>query len=370
VGFSNCRQSIPVVELHRRNGSDLSSTAPGRAAIVTTLRNAGEVLDSFIAWHLSIGFGRIYLFFDDPADPDLPRAAAHPSVTAIPHDSRLRERWFALPQYAEQSAFVDREVMARQVLNTELAMALAREDGFEWLLHIDSDELFYSPSQSAAAHFASLEDQRLETIVYMNYEAVPERDEISDFFREVDLFKVPPHLNAKPVTPALVRAVQSTPQLHPHFFNFYASGKSAVRLSAAGMRPSGVHHFVRPDTRWEAGQSRHHFILHFACCGFENFWAKYVTLGGFGDQWWNKYDIAHLVGRFHLDARDVVATGDREKARAFYRKRLMIQDRQRIDELLQLGALARFPQPRQILSRGCRETDGARGPKSLARQSP
>src|SRR3954468_11997920 len=106
-----------------------------RAAIVTTLKNAGAVLDSFIAYHLAVGFEHIFLFFDDAADPDLPRAAANLRVTAIAHDAALRERWRALPQYAEQARFIDSEVMARQVLNVELAMQLARERGFDWLLH-------------------------------------------------------------------------------------------------------------------------------------------------------------------------------------------------------------------------------------------
>jgi hypothetical protein len=335
-----------------------------RAAIVTTLRNAGNVLDSFITYHLAIGFGRIYLFFDDPADPDLPRIAAHPRVTAIAHDSELRKRWRNLPQYSEQCAFLDREVMARQVLNAELAMQLARTDGFDWLLHIDSDELFYSPFQSAAEHFETVDTQRLETVVYMNYEAAPERDEIADYFREVDLFKVPPHLNRAPVTPALVNAVKSTPQLHPDFFKFYASGKSAVRLSAAGMRPTGVHHFVRPDAGWEAGQAAQQFILHFACCGFENFWTKYATLGRFADKWWDRYDIAQLVGRFHLDARDIVATGDRDAARAFYRNHFAFQDERRVKELLALGVLARFTQPKQIIARQFSSPDfGGGGPR-------
>ena len=321
-----------------------------RAAIVTTLRNAGNVLDSFISYHLNIGFSHLYLFFDDANDPGLPRVMGHPSITAIAHDANLRERWRELPQYREQSAFLDREVMARQVLNTELAMKMARADGFDWLLHIDADELFYSPFETAGAHFESLQNQAFETVQYMNYEAVPECDEIGDFFREVDLFKVPPHLNRRRVTPDLVQTVRRTPQLHPNFFNFYASGKSAVRLSAAGMRPSGVHHFLGPDKRWEAGQSNRHFILHYACCGFDTFWTKYVTLGRFADHWWEKYDIAKLVGRFHLEARDIVATGGRDAAREFYRNRVSIQDHERINELLALGVLARFAHPRQILS--------------------
>jgi hypothetical protein len=164
--------------------------------------------------------------------------------------------------------------------------------------------------------------------------------------------------------PALVNAVKITPQLHPDFFKFYASGKSAVRLSAAGMRPTGVHHFVRPDAGWEAGRSAQEFILHFACCGFENFWTKYVTLGRFADKWWDRYDIARLVGRFHLDARDIVATGDRDAARAFYRNHFAFQDERRVKELLALGVLARFTQPKQIIARQFSSPDfGGGGPR-------
>ena len=320
-----------------------------QAAIVTTLKDAGEVLDSFIAYHLAIGFAHIFLFFDDPADPGLARAAAHPGVTAIPHDAALHERWRALPQYGEHAPFIEREVMARQVLNVELAMDLARERGFDWLLNIDSDELFFSPDESANQHFAALSKQPVETIVYLNYEAMPERDDIGDFFREVDLFKVPPELNRRPITAEIVRAVKATPQFNPDFFHFYGAGKSALRLSASGMQPNGVHSFVRRVGQWQAAESRRHTILHYACCGFDAFWKKYVTLGRFSDQWWEKYDIAASIGRFHLDARDVVATGRPDAARAFYRQRVAMEDKERVDALIKLGVLARFPQPRQII---------------------
>jgi hypothetical protein len=178
---------------------------------------------------------------------------------------------------------------------------------------------------------------------------LPERDEIGDFFRDVDLFKVPPELNRRPIIPEVVRAVKATPQFGPDFFHFYGAGKAAVCLSAPSMQPNGVHAFVRRNGPWQAVESRGHFILHYACCGFDAFWTKYTTLGEFADQWWEKYDIAASIGRFHLDARDVVARGDKDAARAFYRERVAMEDKQRADDLIALGVLARFPQPRQIL---------------------
>jgi hypothetical protein len=323
----------------------------GRAAIVTTLRNAGAVIDSFVAYHLAVGFGRIFLFFDDPRDPDLPRMAANPSITAIAHDAALRDAWSTLPLYAAQAPFIDTEVMARQSLNAALAMQMGRDCGFEWLLHIDADELFYSPDETVPAHFARLRSQPFETLAYLNYEAVPERDDIGDFFREADLFKLPP--SRVPTGPAVAQLVSATPQLHPQYFHYYTNGKSAARLSVQGLQPFGVHRWKFLDRAAVIDHNPQHFILHYACCGFETFWTKYTALGRFADKWWQKNDIARAIGRFHLDARDVVSSGDREAARAFYRHRIAISDRSRIDSLIDAGVLKRLSRPRQMLEATC-----------------
>ncbi len=322
----------------------------GDAAIVTTLRNAGAVLDSFVAYHRAIGFRHLFLFFDDPDDPDLARAARMPDVTAIPHDAELRAIWRGLPAYAKFGPFIDSEVMSRQLLNVEHAQELAHASGFGWLLSIDADELFFAPNESVRAHFASLSATRIETVQYLNYEAVPEREAIGDYFREVDLFKLPFTPVQQQLGAILARVQQETPQLNP-FFHFYSNGKSAVRVTASPPRPAGVHEFRHATGPTVAIQSPRQYVLHFACCGFDSFWTKYATLGRFKDQWWGQYDIARSIGTFHLEARDVVLDGGQEKARAFYRDRIAITDRDRAEELIRLGLLTRFAQPRQVLER-------------------
>jgi hypothetical protein len=321
-----------------------------KVAIVTTLRNAGNVLDSFIAYHRAIGFAHLFLFFDDPGDPDLPRTRAMAGVTAIPHDDDLREIWRRLPGYRRFGASIDSEVMSRQLLNVEYAMGLAREHGFGWLLNIDADELFFAPNEGVSEHFARLFQAPIETVSYLNYEAVPERDAIGDFFREVDLFKLPFEPVTQQLGPVLARVQQDTPQLAP-FFHFYSNGKSAVRLTGVPLEPAGVHHFQRATGAANAVRSRRQFVLHYACCGFEAFWTKYTTLGRFADRWWGEHDIAAAIGTFHLEARDVVLGGNREDALAFYRKRLAITDAARAKELIRLGLLTRFDQPRKIIAR-------------------
>jgi hypothetical protein len=319
------------------------------AAIVTTLRNAGKSLDSFIAYHLACGFARLFLFFDDPADPDLPRVAGHPAIIAIPHDAALRRAWEYLPEYSHYVEFIDREVMARQVLNAALAMDLPRGQGLNWLLHIDADELFFSPGQSCAEHFHWAGAQKANTILYMNYEAVPERVRIDDPFREIDLFKIAPGMKPGPDSEAGKQLLASTPQLQPNRFHFYSNGKSAVRLAATGMRPRSVHAFDDPLAPARPLQSRKQFVLHYACCGFENFWDKYRLLGGFADQWFGRKEILAAIGPMHLEARDVVATGDRELALEFYRRRIAIEDTERCEALIRHRVLARFPKLRQAI---------------------
>lgn len=318
------------------------------AAIVTTLRDSAAVIESFVAYHRAIGFDHIFLFFDDPADPSLGWARAQPHVTAIPRDGALREAWSKLSRYDENAAHTEREVMARQVLNVQHAMNLARAKGLKWLLHIDADELFYAPDGDAAAHFAWLETTPIETVSYANFEAVPETEETGDFFRAVTLFKKPKLLRAPPSADAKA-LIDRSGQLAPNFFHFYDNGKSAVRLNAEGMLPKGVHSFVRPG-KYASAQSPQQFILHYACCGFEAFWQKYQTLGRFADQWWNKYDIVASIGPFHLQARDAVMTGDVEQARRFYRERVMIDDSELVAALMRHNLLARIDAPQKILA--------------------
>ena len=324
-----------------------------RAAIVTTLRDVAATLKSFVAYHRAIGFGHFVLFFDDPADAMLEWARAQPDVTAIPRDSDLQRLWRGLVSWDEIGAHVEKEVMARQILNVEHAMTLARAMGLGWLLHIDADELFHVPG-GAAQHFASLSMQLVDVASYANLEAVPEAEDADDcagdVFRSVTLFKTPLPASVPPQAQALiVRAGQRVDT----YFHFYGNGKSAVRLAAPGMLPRNVHEFAR-DGSFTVARFSGPFILHYACSSFAAFWQKYVTLGRFPDTWWGQVDIAQAVGPFHLEARDVVAdaVASREPAlaRRFYCDRVMIADPVLVEEMMRHALLLRIDAPQRILA--------------------
>jgi len=308
------------------------------------------MIDSFVAYHLAVGFSRLFLFFDDPDDPDLVRFSGHPRVTAIAHDSVLRTAWSRMPEYTMYGAFIDREVMARQILNVCVAMELARQTKLDWLLHIDSDELFYCPTISVADHFALIDPRKVDAVTYPNFEAIPERIDISDAFREVDLFKYPPAFGPQ-ITPEALAFVRAIPQLPPNQFHFYANGKSAVSLASRELRPWDVHQFAHATGETVYCQSKGAFILHYACCGFEAFWKKYRCLGQFSDLWWDRTDIRSSIGSLHLDARDIVAKGDRDAAADFFRRRIAIEDPCCIRGLIDHGIAARIQDPKRLLEK-------------------
>ncbi len=96
-------------------GSDSTSGKAPRVAIVTTLRNAEPVLNSFITYHLAIGFDHLILFFDDPDDASIPVAAGRSNVTVTVNDAGLRRRWEQAGCNERTTAlctFANREVMA------------------------------------------------------------------------------------------------------------------------------------------------------------------------------------------------------------------------------------------------------------------
>jgi hypothetical protein len=313
--------------------------------------------------HLAQGFARMYLFFDDPEDDarDVVDALRDERIATIPNDASLGAEWRQCAQFPYYAPHVAAEVMARQCLNVEVAVQRALHEDIEWLLHIDADELFHAPGQMAPGHFAQLSAAGIERAVYPNLEALPEREAIVDFFREVTLFKANPNLSAGGrFSPAQNALLASMPGFASQFFLFYSNGKAAARVRP-GLVPDGVHRFHKtryPRRGQEAiaagpapvervsGDCR---VLHYACCGLAAFTEKYRVLGHFGDRWFGNVDIRRAIGGFHTAARDVVATGDDARIRAFYRERAMLDDPAKIHALIDAGVLERIDAPARAL---------------------
>ena len=236
-----------------------------RVALVTTLRAMpAQMLESFVEWHLSTGFSTIYLYFDDPSDRGVDvamkllqsavRRGRHADCIRVTRcDEQLRHEWTSLTTFAQHGGGrEDRMVEARQMLNAEHALRRAHAArAADWLLHIDSDELFFfDGGADVRRHFAWLQAKGCVQFLYPIHEGCPEEIETSDGFTSTTLFrKHPSCLPDDAATGAerdgLRRAYgfwKARSSSESHYFLGSTQGKSAVAV-AAGVRPMSVHTF-------------------------------------------------------------------------------------------------------------------------------
>ena len=209
----------------------VEKSRPPAVGLVCTLKDASKRLDSFIRYHQRVGFARIYLYFDDASETaDFEAARGYADVEVIVRDDALAEAWARLPGWAALKDYVQDDVQVRQMLNALHCLRRAEaRDRLQWLVHVDSDELFDPGARSIHDHFRYLEASRFDWFCYHNFEAVPEvayQTEV-DPFLTVSLFK-----RAACLVPDAAKAVSETWRarnfgIDP--FLFYANGKTSVR---------------------------------------------------------------------------------------------------------------------------------------------
>lgn len=218
------------------------------------------MLESFLGWHLRIGFCRLYLYFDDPGDAGIAvarrvrreavrRGHGEDCVCIVPCDTSIRAEWAALWTAQRWDVpKIEHHVEVRQLLNAEHALRRAHADSdVEWLLHIDSDELFCVDDLDAAGHFGRLSAHGCVNFRYPIHEGCPESADSSDVFRSVTLFRRHPDMLEEAVKAAVAEhrmatrdearaafALWQAPGRH-HFLGS-TQGKSATRV-VPGVRP-------------------------------------------------------------------------------------------------------------------------------------
>jgi hypothetical protein len=312
-----------------------------RVCIVTTVRDPGLCLESFIRYHLAIGIDHIYVFFDDPEDPAIQVALQFSDVTAIPNDEALQvQQALGNVLYPKYGPHVGYEVMARQILNVETAIQLALDQGMDWILHIDGDELFYPGQMMALDWFDQVSDDIFQ-VTFLNHEAAPEAFEIEDYFREVTLFKRNPAI-LDPGFYAQFRNISGKSQ----YFLAYQNGKSAARLHPT-LLPNSVHSFDVPEDHTLV--TFFPSVLHYSNCGFQNYCKKYAQLGNFPDYWWGSKSNPIRVP-FHLASRDAYCSGDINQMLALYQEFILYSNPMINQSLIEEGILTRISRPSQLLA--------------------
>lgn len=103
-----------------------------RWGLVTTVKASEEQILAFIAYHLSLGASRIWIYFDNPDDPSYAKVSRLPRVVA-----KRCTTWYWALQGGRPEATINRQI--RNARRTQ------RRCRLDWLGHIDVDEFLQAP---------------------------------------------------------------------------------------------------------------------------------------------------------------------------------------------------------------------------------
>ena len=139
-------------------------------AVCTLLKAPFRETVQFVNFYLNAGADRIFLFFDDPHDPAATVVAAHPRVTATLCDESLWESLAAIspvPMKMEDLRYVSH----RMSLASLSGLRFAEEEGLQWLIHLDQDELLF-PARRLTGLLSTV-PEAISVVRFPPLEAIP-----------------------------------------------------------------------------------------------------------------------------------------------------------------------------------------------------
>jgi hypothetical protein len=254
---------IEVVPIRSAGSQIQRQRQKPRLGLVTTVHRAGDRLEAWCRHHLELGVDHLLVIQDRGQQPlqkekaEQLRQRCSPRQLTLWNGEALADRgWPGLPldEATEELRRLGRQGdaswahAARQTLNATTALAAARRgelggEPWEWILHLDADELFVLEGRSRGGctleeHLAVLEAAGLDRIRYLNHELLLPLGDGGP------RFKLSPRLATARLGTAGWRSLQDHLALRPEdsrpYFRAYTNGKSAVRVSRA-RAAGGVH---------------------------------------------------------------------------------------------------------------------------------
>ncbi|KAK0255689.1 hypothetical protein LTR91_017540 [Friedmanniomyces endolithicus] len=283
-------------------------------AITTTILRPDASFSSWLDHHLR-RVDVILVYMDDPdnAIEDLDRLRGERQQIILRNGSQVA------PDMSAES-----RIMLRQESNTKDAIAYLLDRDFEWILHIDSDELLYEPGGETKDSWSRRRD--VGSVRFTNHEALPLSTASENVFRDCIWFRF-----------------NSDSDSRSHFMA-YGNGKSAARLTSR-VEPAGPHGFSGYRGQVYEPPADEVMILHYPTPTYERWIAKYKYYGEFGDYWYGDERSPNRV-EFMLKSRDVVQDAVKSrswrKAKAFWDERVTTEGSERWRNEVKEGKIRRY----------------------------
>ncbi|XP_078174602.1 glycosyltransferase-like At2g41451 [Carex rostrata] len=337
---------------------DLESDISPKICITTSTSAGLQQILPWLYYHKVIGVSRFFLFVEGEA--------AKPSVTSVLESIRgvkviyrtkeleekqtrsriWNETWLAGFFYKP----CNYELFVKQSLNMEMAIVMARSDGMEWIIHLDTDELIHPAGAQEYSLRRLLSDtpENVDMVIFPNYESSVERDNIKDPFTEVSMFKKNyDHLPKETYFGLYKEATRN----NPNYFLTYGNGKSAARVQDH-LRPNGAHrwhNYMKTPNEIKLEEAA---ILHYTYTKFSDLTSRRDRCGCKP----TKDDVKRcFILEFDRLAFIVASTATDEEMHNWYNEHVVWTDKQTNLKLLRKGILTRIYAPMSII-RGLRES--------------
>lgn len=213
---------------------------------VTTIKAPIYQTIDFVNYHLNIGIDHMYLFFDNPNDKAIDILKNYEKITCI----RCEDKYWRILKKSQKLSIEN-----KQRFNSKIALKMALQKGYDWIAHIDSDELIYvkKPLKEMLKNVG----KEIDFIRLPNLEAVPTKIEYKNIFREIKIFR------------------RNFGKFSKKFFKGHSSGKSITRINKK-IENLGIHSPVpKKDFKLNYKFSLRGRVLHFDCCGFNDWRIKW-----------------------------------------------------------------------------------------------
>ena len=188
-----------------------------KVCLVSTIRSTVTETIYFVNYHLNIGIDEIILFFDNPDDEAFVHLKDYTRVRLTRCDSDYwRTKGVSRPATIED----------RQECNANVGLRVAAEAGFQWIIHIDSDELIVPKDDLKMI----LSMYSADVLRFAIKEAVSERDHYDNIF-QATLFKERARGEKRFRSRLAMLFGCSGAFFEGEYFRAHAASKAAIRVS-------------------------------------------------------------------------------------------------------------------------------------------
>ncbi|AES81301.1 hypothetical protein MtrunA17_Chr7g0256941 [Medicago truncatula] len=337
---------------------DFSSDLSPKICITTSTSAGLEQTLPWIYYHKVMGVSSFLLFVEGKAaSPNVSRVLETiPGVKVIYRTRELEEQQAKSRIWNETwlSSFFYKpcnyELFVKQSLNMEMAIVMARDSGMDWIIHLDTDELIHPAGTQEYSMRQLLSDVpgNVDMVIFPNYESSVERDDITEPFSEVSMFKKNYDHLPKDV---YFGNYKDATRGNPNYFLTYGNGKSAARIQDH-LRPNGAHrwhNYMKTPNEIKLEEAA---VLHYT-------YTKFSDLTSRRDRCGCKPTKDDVKRCFMLDfdraAFIIASTATEEEMLQWYRERIVWTDKTLNMKLMRKGILTRIYAPMAIIQ-SLRET--------------